>query len=522
MTEQGDRRRQERPTLRRPVVEDIGLAVGGVGILAMLGGFILLVTVRLLDEWAWRLIGIGAVLTVLSLILAWRPLLTMFRARQGRYGLNTAVMVLALVGILGLLNYAAAQAPLRFDLTAAQQFTLAEQTKKVLDQVKTPVQVEAFFTPSEAEAAFQAQYLLREFSVHNSNITYKLIDPEVQPAAAINRGANAGDVVFLSEGRQEKTAEPSERAFSTALLQVTGKELKTVCFLQGHGEPSVTDQANVGYDNARIGLEQDNYLVQPFNSSTTDNPASVNDCSVLVVAGPKQDLNQAETDLLSGYLREHGKAVFLLDPTTPETFRQLLRPWSVVLGTNVVIDPGNRSDLATSIVPPDGLARNPVTQGLDVTVFPQATEIILAGDPEQGPLRDFFAFTRPETWLENGDAVNPTFDEGVDEQGPIPIAAIVQSRPGAEETEVSRLIVFGDSDFVRNDFFYTRSNPDLFLNAVNWVADQEFLISVRPKPSPFRVLLLQDWEWRFILITTVGVLPVLVGLAGGVAWWLRR
>jgi len=104
----------------------------------------------------------------------------------------------------------------------------------------------------------------------------------------------------------------------------------------------------------------------------------------------------------------------------------------------------------------------------------------------------------------------------------IPIAAMVQSRPGAEETEVSRLIVFGDSDFVRNDFFYTRSNPDLFLNAVNWVADQEFLISVRPKPSPFRVLLLQDWEWRFILITTVGVLPVLVGLAGGVAWWLRR
>jgi ABC-type uncharacterized transport system involved in gliding motility auxiliary subunit len=431
-------------------------------------------------------------------------------------------MIVALFGILGLLNYAAAQAPVRIDLTAAQQFTLSEQTKSVLRQVQAPVQVEAFFTPSQAEAAFQAQYLLHEFSVENTNITFRLIDPEVQPGAAIQRGAQAGDVVFLSEGRQEKTSEPSERAFSTALLQVTGKELKTVCFLQGHGEPSITDQANVGYDVARVGLEQENYLVQPFNSSTTDNPASINDCSVLVIAGPKQDINEQEMQLLSGYLNDHGKAVLLLEPTTPESFRQLLRPWSVVLGTNVVIDPGNRSDLATAIVPPEMLAQNEVTRGLDVTVFPQVTDLILAGDPAQGPIREYLAYTRPETWLETGDAANPTFDEGADEQGPIPIAARIQSRPGPEETEVSRLIVFGDSDFARNDFFYTRSNVDLFLNSVNWVADQEFLISVRPKPSPFRVLLLTEAQWRFVLISTVGLLPLAVGLAGGVAWWLRR
>lgn len=522
MAEQMDRRRQDRPGIQRPIVEDIGLAIGGVGILAMLGGLILLVTVRLLETWAWRLVGVGAILTVLSVVLAWRPLLAMLRARQGRYGLNTAVMIVALVGILGLLNYAAAQAPVRIDLTAAQQFTLAEQTKRVLEQVKTPIQVEGFFTPSQAEAWFQAEYLLHEFSVENGNITYRIIDPEVQPAAAIQRGAQAGDVVFLSEGRQEKTAEPSERAFSTALLQVTGKELKTVCFLQGHGEPSITDQANVGYDVARQGLERDNFLVQPFNSSTTDNPDALNDCSVLVVAGPTQDINDQEMQLLSGYLNNHGKAVFLLDPTTPESFRQILRPWSVIIGSDVVIDPGNRSDLATSIVPPSGLAQNDVTRGLDVTVFPQATEVFLSGDPGQGPLRDYLAYTRPETWLEKGDVTTPTFDEGTDVQGPIPIAALLQSRPGANETEVARIIVFGDSDFARNDFFYTRSNVDLFLNAVNWVAEQEFLISVRPKPSPFRVLLLTEAQWRFVLISTVGLLPLAVGLAGGVAWWLRR
>jgi ABC-type uncharacterized transport system involved in gliding motility auxiliary subunit len=99
---------------------------------------------------------------------------------------------------------------------------------------------------------------------------------------------------------------------------------------------------------------------------------------------------------------------------------------------------------------------------------------------------------------------------------------MVESIVDPERGTVTRLVAIGDSDFARNDFFLGRSNGDLFLNSVNWLSDQEFLISVRPKVSNFRVLLLSDLEWRFILISSVGLLPILIISLGGITWWLRR
>ena len=66
-----------------------------------------------------------------------------------------------------------------------------------------------------------------------------------------------------------------------------------------------------------------------------------------------------------------------------------------------------------------------------------------------------------------------------------PRTAPARPQPTAEAGRTAkpetRIVVFGDSDFVANGYLGIPGNRDLFLNTVNWLAQQENLISIRPR-----------------------------------------
>jgi ABC-type uncharacterized transport system involved in gliding motility auxiliary subunit len=132
------------------------------------------------------------------------------------------------------------------------------------------------------------------------------------------------------------------------------------------------------------------------------------------------------------------------------------------------------------------------------------------------------------------------FDEGTaDKRGPVSVAAALSTDapeqpaaptpapgtpppPEAPKRE-TRLVVFGDSDFASNDGLGTApGNRDLFLNTLNWLAQQENLISIRPKaPDDRRVTLTEDQQ-SMVMIFSIILLPGIVLVAGVYSWWRRR
>ena len=83
-------------------------------------------------------------------------------------------------------------------------------------------------------------------------------------------------------------------------------------------------------------------------------------------------------------------------------------------------------------------------------------------------------------------------------------------------------MVFGDSDFASNGWLGIQGNRDLFLNSVNWLAQQENLIAIRPRdPQDRRVTLTADQQ-EWIFWATVFIIPGLILLSGVHAWWRRR
>ena len=84
---------------------------------------------------------------------------------------------------------------------------------------------------------------------------------------------------------------------------------------------------------------------------------------------------------------------------------------------------------------------------------------------------------------------------------PPPPADGQDANPNKPET---RLVVVGDSDFAANSVAGIAGNRDMFLNMVNWLAQQENLISVRPRNPEDRRITLTAGQDRMIFLVHDG------------------
>ena len=75
-----------------------------------------------------------------------------------------------------------------------------------------------------------------------------------------------------------------------------------------------------------------------------------------------------------------------------------------------------------------------------------------------------------------------------------------------------RVVVFGDSDFIQNDRYL--SSSDLLINAVNWLVQQEDMISIRAKDDSGQPIVLDAQKANVIFYMTLIVFPLMVALFG--------
>jgi ABC-type uncharacterized transport system involved in gliding motility auxiliary subunit len=114
------------------------------------------------------------------------------------------------------------------------------------------------------------------------------------------------------------------------------------------------------------------------------------------------------------------------------------------------------------------------------------------------------------SWAVGGSAP-PTY-------APVRADEATDDAPPAE----ARLVVFGDSDFASNAWLGIQGNRDLFMNSVNWLAQQENLIAIRPRDPEDRRITLTSDQQRRIFWLTVFIIPGLILFAGIQTWWRRR
>ncbi|HBY98444.1 MAG: GldG family protein [Ardenticatenaceae bacterium] len=450
--------------------------------------------------------------------------------RAVRYGSNTLIMTIALIGVLVLINVIAARVDKRWDLTAEGRFSLSPQTGQILSGLKAPVKVTGFFAPGDPGQS-QAEDLLKEYALaSNGKLTYELVDPEQQPALARQLGITSyGSLVFQQGDRKQIVFASDEQGLTGALLKVTSDKQKTVYFLTGHGEPAPDDFSGRGFSTWRDTLQHDNYNVATLNLAITTTVPS--DAAVVVVAAPQKPLSADELTHLQDWLDGGGSALVLAGPQADPSVQSLLEPWQVRLGDGVVVDPAASflGDVATPVI-----TRYPfhdITRDLGglTSFFPFARPVV-----SDNPNAQTLVSTSPQSWAETDlQSRQVQFNEGKDTRGPLNLAVALERTSGQSDTGTAnespkqpRLVVFGNTDFVSNQVLSTVrgafGNVDLAVNAVNWLAADEALIAIRTTPDTPRQVILTGPQSSAIFYGTTIAIPLLVLLAGGWVWWRRR
>src|SRR6202007_393493 len=87
------------------------------------------------------------------------------------------------------------------------------------------------------------------------------------------------------------------------------------------------------------------------------------------------------------------------------------------------------------------------------------------------------------------DSPNVNPNDPKNKKGPMTIAAAGTYNTGKENSQ-GRFVVVGSSLWVANNFIGELGNSDLALNAVNWLASDEDLISIRPKEQDDRRIIM--------------------------------
>ncbi len=469
-----------------------------------------------------------------------------FDKRSTQYGSNMILMVIAVFGVLVLVNYIAGKELPRTDLTKDKQFTLSDQSKKIIADISEPIKVTGFFEASSQQKSI-VEDLLTEYSAENSNISVEYVDPDKAPAKVQQFGITQYNTLVLEKGdKKELVTTSAESDITSAMLKLARDERKKVYFITGHGEKEIngTDQ-NTSYALIRAELEKQIYDVAEI--SLLSGAGIPEDADVVIVAGPKNRINDDEVDILRKYIHEqHGKILFLLDPLLDQGsdldaeigigLTTLLSEVGIEYGDGLVVDRvGNYfNDASTLVVEKNKYARHQITQGLERILFPVTSKASQSEKlPENWTVTELMTST-VDSWLENNKTeTTAAFSEVEDEKGPISIGAVAQEVPPTDEKdtedglseEKARVVVIGDSDFPVDPFVNPSLgvyNADLFVNTVNWLAAEEELISILPKnPTPSEITLTGTQSQIIFYVTVIGM-PLIVGVIGFILIFKRK
>ena len=490
-----------------------------LGPLALIAGYIRYAVRETMGPLNLSLLIVGGVLTLAALAFNFRSIRESSKRRSTRLGANTSVMTVAVIAIIGFANFLGYRHHKRIDLTSEKLYSVSDQTRKVVSDLKKDIKVMLFDKDDQQGLGEQ----MKEYRNLSSHFSFERIDPQkTLEAAKQYKITKLGEVVVVCGERTEHPKDTTESSIINAIIKVTRDNLKKICFVEGHGEKklSSTNEGD-GYGVIDKMLKDENYETKNINLvSTTDVPS---DCDVLVLAGPKQTLFPQEASAIGKFLEKGGKVMALIDPDTDPQIDDVLRAWGIALGNNTVVDVSGVGRFF-QLGPGAPLARtygsHPITKDFEgsMTFFPLSRSVETV--PGTGVSTTELMKTSEESWAETDlKSGGAHFDEGQDKKGPITLGVAASKNEGDKE---ARLVVIGDSDFAGNQFVGVQRNGDLFMNSINWLSQDEDLISIRPKnPADRKVSMTEADQNQFFWITLV-LMPLVTIGSGLYIWWRRR
>ncbi|HUA63815.1 MAG TPA: GldG family protein [Verrucomicrobiae bacterium] len=468
------------------------------------------------------------------------------KKRQTKYAAYASVYILVILGVLTAMNVLANRYDKSFDSTKNKQFSLSDQTIKVVKNLKQ----DATLTYFGSEDSFKSgRDMLDQYSNLSPKIHTQYLAPDKNPTKAKAAGYRSDSPVIVDVGgRREGAKSLTEEEITGALIRATKTGERNVCFVNGFGEHSIDDQDRNGFSVLKALLDRDNYKSRsisfkpeaPAAGGTVAigkqaAPANVtvpSDCTVLVSGGPQEDYPQPVVDAIKSYVDKGGRGMFMLDnvirigrqdaAAENAALASVLTGWGVTVNKDLVLDSSGIGQLfgfGPEIPVVMQYESHQITSpmGREMTAFELARSLDVKSGA--GWTIDPLAKTTDDSIAVTQISPDGHVDTKAAKKGPFTLMAAGRMTGGP-----GRFIVVGTSQWATNPFVGSRQlgNRDLFVNSINWLSNDEDLISILPKSPEDQKFDITPAKQNTLFWLCVFIFPLGVVSFGLATWWKRR
>ena len=546
----------------------------------LISGFSLIITLGaryILGGWfpiLYVFLGLFVVGIVFSLVWDYKFYLEFLSMKTTKNSLSLGWSLCFLLMFLAAVGFLGQRFNKTFDFTEEGINSLSPQSRDILKTLQEDLFVRIFYNGDKISdnARFLKNSLKESLSLYKQEsfkVKVHFIDSYVENALAEKYLSRLADkkqkevFVFVEyEQRRVRVDEPfTEESFTSAIIKAKKREKKEIYFLVGHGERDLKDDKSDGLKTFEQYLLDSAFVLKEWSFIQDGQPQTPP--ALIVVIGPRRPFLQEELSWLKDYLHKGGRLLVALDPGEKHNLQEFLKEeFQLDFQDNFIVS--QIGYMYGGLTKALGLffdRGNPITkrfqEGKDVVLFerasvvdvtkeafeiykvsylvkshqssfsvPHLTKEIKVGDfsrqsmaveisPKKKPVEE------KKKASKEADRHADSHDKSHEESSDFSKEDSSKEKDSTEEKKNFRLVVFGDSDFLANKYFYQGVNRDLALNAVVSLLDEEELISIRPK-NPKKTEITLTRNHKLGLVTFFIIIPLAFIFAAFLMWYKRR
>lgn len=452
------------------------------------------------------------------------------QARQTKYVGYITTYILVVLAALVVGNILADRYNKTYDATSNKRYSLSEQTIKIVKGVPRDATITYF---NQSTRFNEGKDLLDEYANLSPRIHVQYVDPDKNPEQAREAGIREPGTAVVQIGAKKQIAKSmTEEGITGAFIRELKGGVKTVCFVSGSGEHRIDESDREGLSQFKDLLTKDNYESKPID--LLQKAEVPGDCTALVVAGPTRDYEQPEVDAIRKYVEAGGRALFMMDPPLKlghsdiadnDGLTALLQSWGVTLKKDLILDLNPLGQIvgtgpSVALVTSYGLQPIVTDMKGTATGFPLSRSMEIKST-DKSSVEKLFDSSSTSVATSDLSSGRVNVNDPRNQKGPLTIGAAGTYNTGKENSQ-GRFVVVGSSSWAANGFIRFNGNNDLALNTINWLASDEDLISIRPKPPEDRHVTMTRGQLNFVRVTSQFLLPLIVVVAGVLVWFKRR
>lgn len=460
---------------------------------------------------------------------------------------KTAILILILFAIFIGINVLVQKLDIQdIDVTKNKLFTLSEasinQAKAVNEEIK--IYLIGFGEGNSLED------IVKQYTKQNSKITYELIE-DIQDRVDLKSKYGITDetqVIILESKSKNKILtiddlytydytnytqiDVTEEKITNAIVDLSIVEKTKLYFLMGHNEYGI----NTDMTMLKAYLENEVNEIETLDLLVTGKIPE--DIKLLVIASPQKDLLDTELEIITNYINNGGKILWLNDPTftgkSLPNFEKLSGLFGAKFEDGIILEQ-DASKMALQspnyIIP--NIASTKATEDIATDggiLLINASKIIIEDEEILNELNisKEEILTTGDTALFRKDATNTSTSKiSSDEQGSFTIGVKLTKTIEDKEAILYMLsnnfftvdypITIGSSQTYPIMFY---NNKDYILNTIAELTNREDTISIR-KDTGIITYTATEAQDRIIKVV-ISVFPALIIIVGIAIWIIRR